>query len=313
MGEAAQRRRARCAPPRRDPPAAPDHAALAAPALRHHCLLRDLRTLADRADRMGGAAVAGPDGVRRVRCAGRGGVDARLGARPWRREPRPRADAVPPLDRHRRVRLRRPRRADRSRCAPRQGSAARGEHVRVLRRRVAVPVPPAGALRRPHDGAVPPRVAVRPRPVVATFVLLRVPGRARGGIHGREPAAQVRHRSHDDRGARQRRSGGRLHGRRGGVEAARVRDRRVHRRLRRRAAGRRGRGGAVQRALLPGGGFARARRAGGDRRHRVAHGRRARLVVDRRAPCVLPRQHAGATVDLEPRPADPACSTSPVG
>ena len=45
----------------------------------------------------------------------------------------------------RRVRSRRPRRAHRRRRAARPRSAARGQHLRVLRRRVAVPVPPAGA------------------------------------------------------------------------------------------------------------------------------------------------------------------------
>ena len=63
---------------------------------------------------------------------------------------------------------------------------------------------------------------------------------------------RVGHRPHHDRGARQRRPGGGVHGRGGVVEAPRVRDRRVHRRPRRRAARRRGRGGAVHRALLPG-------------------------------------------------------------
>ncbi len=261
VGEAAERRRPRSAAALRDPPPTPDHAALAPSPLRHHRLLRDLRALADRAHRLGGPAVLGSDGLRRLRCPGRGGVDARPEPRSGRGEPRPRCDAVPALDRDRRVRVRRPRRAHRGGCAACAWAVARGQHVRVLSGCFAVPVPPARAVRRPHHGAVPARIAVRARPVVTAHLLLRVSGRARDRVRRRESAAEVGDRSHHDRGARQRRPGRGLHRRRGSVEAARVRDRRVHRRLRRRVAGRCDRSGAVHRALLPGGGFARARRA----------------------------------------------------
>ena len=92
VGQAAQRDRPGHAPSVCDPPAAPDHAALAAPAVRHDRVLRDLRALADRPHRVGGPAVARPDGLRGVWRPGRGGPDARHEPRSGRAAPRSRAD-----------------------------------------------------------------------------------------------------------------------------------------------------------------------------------------------------------------------------
>ena len=117
-------------------------------------LLRDLRPLADRAHGLGRAAVARPDGLRRVRRAGRGGTHRGLALDlGWRADLVSMPFLIPSSSP--RSPLRRPRRAHRRRRAARPGSPARGQHLRVLRRCVAVPVPPAGALRRPHDGPFP--------------------------------------------------------------------------------------------------------------------------------------------------------------
>ena len=110
--------------------------------------------------------------------------------------------------------------ADRRRRSARARPAPRGQHVRLLGRRVAVPVPPAGAVQRSHDGSVPARVVVRPRPVVAAVVLLRVPRRARGGLRRGQSAASIGNRAHHHRGARQRRPRRGVHRRRRIVEVA---------------------------------------------------------------------------------------------
>ena len=229
VGEAPQRGRARRAPPRRDPAAAPR-----SPQPSRHLLYATIACFA-----ICGLSVivltgwAGQLSLGQMAFAGLGallaaaltrGLALDIGVRDTLDLAR---DAVPALHPPRRVRLRRPRRAHRRRRAARPGSAARGQHVRVRRRRAQYlyrqPVLSDGTRRRCRF----PRgtlfgldlssqrtyyyvcLAVL---VVALVVVSRL---RRSGI-GRTTIAV---RDNAD-------TGGGVHGRRGRVEAPRVRARR---------------------------------------------------------------------------------------
>ena len=169
-------------------------------ALRDDLLLRDLWAVVDRADGMGRPAVVGADGLRRLRCARRGGTRARSGPRPRRRRV-----PVPGFPFLLSIVLAAFVTAGLAALIGVGALRVRGLLLAVSTFAFAVAAqqylsPPTRALRRPDGGAVSPRDTLRARSLVAADLLLRRARRPRGRGRLGEPSAAIRHRSHDDRG-----------------------------------------------------------------------------------------------------------------